>query len=93
MKCTMFIASLLSLGFAVGASAQSNQAPVMQQSTSTEDTRQANPVKPQLQKVSKGDQLKMQQAQDTTRPKGRKQRRLRSDSLRRGGATRVDTIR
>ncbi|QDK78154.1 hypothetical protein EXU85_05905 [Spirosoma sp. KCTC 42546] len=82
MKRFFFITSLLSSFIFVGAFAQSGQSPAVQQSTSTTDTRQANPPRP-----------KMKSTKDTTSPKNRKQRRLAPDSLRRGGATRVDTIR
>lgn len=92
MKRTAFFISLLSIGLAVSAQAQSGQSPTMQQSTSTVDTRQANPARPKLKKTRQQRQ-RMETGLDTTLPKGRNQRPLRPDSLRRGGATRVDTIR
>ncbi|GAB4051767.1 hypothetical protein GCM10028810_51130 [Spirosoma litoris] len=67
----------------MGVVAQSDQSPAVQQPTSTADTRQANPPRPKLKKNKS----------DTLTPKNRKQRRLAPDSLRRGGATRVDTVR
>lgn len=81
------------LGLSLGAFAQSGQSPTMQQSTSTTDNRQAHPPKPKLMKVTGNQRQKMEAGVDSTLPKNRKQRRLRPDSLRRGGATRVDTIR
>lgn len=93
MKRLTFFISLLSISLIVGAHAQSGQSPAIQQSTSTEDTRQANPARPKLKKASRQQRQRMETGLDTTLPKDRKQRRLRPDSLRRGGATRVDTIR
>jgi hypothetical protein len=93
MTRILFIASLISIAFTTGSLAQSNQSPTMQQSTSTEDNRLANPVKPKVKKTTKRARMEMEQGLDTTLPKNRKQRRLRPDSLRRGGATRVDTVR
>lgn len=93
MKRTAFFISLLSIAAAVGVHAQSDQSPTMQQSTSTQDTRQANPARPKLKKTTRQQRQRMETGLDTTLPKNRQQRRLRPDSLRRGGATRVDTIR
>jgi len=98
MKRILLVAALLWAGFATGAAAQSNQAPVLQQTTSTEDNRRANPPKPILQDNSMQQRRKLQKGVDTTLPKqqpkqDRKQRRLRPDSLRRGGVTRIDTVR
>ena len=91
MKRFLFIGALLSLS--IDALAQSGQSPTMQQSTSTTDTRQANPARPRLRKVNRQEQRQMETGLDSTLPKNRKQRRLRPDSLRRGGATRVDSVR
>ncbi|TAE30439.1 MAG: hypothetical protein EAZ91_10320 [Cytophagales bacterium] len=66
-----------------------NQAPTMQQSTSTQNTRQANPAKPRMKAVNPNQNREV--PRDTARPGNR--RKLRPDSLRRGGATKVDTIR
>ncbi|UFH56280.1 hypothetical protein [Spirosoma sp. KNUC1025] len=93
MKRMLLLINLLSLAFIVSASGQSNQSPAIQQSTSTTDTRQANPPQPKLKKTSRTERMKMETGMDTTLPKNRKQPRLRPDSLRRGGATRVDTVR
>ena len=93
MKFALFLTVLLSTGLTIGASAQSNQAPTMQQSTSTQDNRRANPAKPQIKKPNARERMEMEKGLDTTLPKNRKQRRLRPDSLRRGGATRVDSVR
>ena len=97
MKRIVFSTTILCFGLLMGAHAQSNQAPTMQQTTSTEESRRANPPKPMLKKISKGEQRKLERGMDTTLPKNRqksdrKPRKLRPDSLRRGGATRVDTI-
>ncbi|WP_138505166.1 hypothetical protein [Spirosoma lacussanchae] len=93
MKRTLFFTTLLGVAVLGAASAQSNQSPTMQQSTSTEETRPANPVRPKIQRRTRQERMQMETGLDTTLPKNRKQRRLRPDSLRRGGATRVDTIR
>jgi hypothetical protein len=93
MKRVLFIASLLSLALLINASGQSNQAPTIQQSTSTETNRQANPPRPKVKKSSPSDQMKRKTVLDSTLPGDRKQRQLRPDSLRRGGATRVDSVR
>lgn len=98
MKRILLLASLFSAGFAMGAAAQSNQAPVLQQSTSTEDRRQAHPPKPIFEEKSRRQRMELERGLDTTLPKqqpkrDRKPRRLRPDSLRRGGATRIDTVR
>lgn len=72
-----------------GSAAQAqNQSPTRQQSTSTPNTRQVKPVKPQVKPVNPNQNREV--PRDTTRRTGR---RLRPDSLRRGGAVRVDTIR
>lgn len=65
-----------------------NQSLTIQQSTSTPNTRQSNPVKPQVKPVNPNQNREV--PRDTTRQTGR---RLRPDSLRRGGAMKVDTIR
>ena len=93
MKRTVFFLSLLSTAIVGEAFAQSNQSPAIQQSTSTSDTRQANPARPKLKKMSRQERMQKQAGMDSTLPKNRKQPRLNPDSLRRGGATRVDTIR
>lgn len=93
MKFTLFLVGLLIVVCPVGALAQSSQSPTMQQSTSTEATRSANPVKPKVKKSGKRGRMAMEPGLDTTRPEGRNQRRLRPDSLRRGGATKVDSVR
>lgn len=84
MKPTLLLAILL----ASTLSYAQNQSPTVQQSTSTQNTRQANPTKPQV-KPSNSNQNR-EVPRDTTRPN---RRRLRPDSLRRGGAVKVDTIR
>ena len=96
MKFILTVAILGSLS-SVPALAQSGQSPVMQQSTATSDNRQANPVRPMLKRKTAQQQQRMHVGLDTTRPKKPaptppKQRRLPPDSLRRGGAVRVDTI-
>lgn len=93
MKRTFALFSLLSVMLGAGAFAQSGQSPVMQQSTSTTDNRQANPPRPRLKKGTNLGGSQREAVLDSTLPKNRKQRRLRPDSLRRGGATRVDTVR
>lgn len=93
MKRSAFLISLLSVGLAVATHAQSGQSPAIQQSTSTEDNRQANPARPKLKKATRQQRKRMETGLDTTLPKDREQRRLRPDSLRRGGATKVDTVR
>ena len=92
MKRTLFLTSFLCAGLTVSAMAQSSQSPTMQQSTSTQDNRQANPARPKLKKTTRQQRQRMNTGLDTTLPKNRNQRRLRPDSLRRGGATKVDTI-
>ena len=92
MKNILFITTLLCLGCLAGAFAQSGQSPVMQQSTSTVNSRPTSQPKPKLKKLNRRERMEMKQGLDTTLPKNRKQRRLRPDSLRRGGATRVDTV-
>ncbi|GAB3026964.1 hypothetical protein [Spirosoma pulveris] len=87
-----FLFCLLGLALSVVTYAQSNQSPVMQQSTSTTDTRQANPAQPKV-KMNRKQRSKMEAGMDTTLPGNRKQRRLPPDSLRRGGATKVDSVR
>lgn len=74
--------SLLGLSLTAGA----QQAPVMNQSTS--NPQQARPARPQAKPVNPNQNREA--PIDTTRP-GR--RKLRPDSLRRGGAVRIDTIR
>lgn len=98
MNRRLLFVSALCAGVTMGAFAQSNQSPTLQEATSTTDTRQANPPKPILKKSNRQQRMEMEKGMDTTlpanRPKNdRKQRRLPPDSLRRGGATRVDTIR
>lgn len=87
-----FLFGLLAVALSTGAYAQSNQSPTMQQSTSTTDTRQANPAQPKV-KMNRQQRAKMAAGMDSTLPKNRKQRRLPPDSLRRGGATKVDSVR
>ncbi len=93
MKRYRIFCTLLGLCLTVGAFAQSSQSPTMQQSTSTVDTRQTNPVRPKIKRSTARQRARMEQGLDSTLPKDRPKRRLRPDSLRRGGATRVDTIR
>lgn len=93
MRTLLIFSILLCLSLPAVTLAQSGQSPTIDQSTSTVDTRQANPPQPKLKKASRRDRMQMQQGMDTTLPKNRPNRRLRPDSLRRGGATRVDTIR
>ncbi|GAB3642250.1 hypothetical protein [Spirosoma arcticum] len=93
MKRTAYFISLLSIGLIINAQAQSGQSPTIQQSTSTVDTRQANPARPKVKKTTRQQRQRMETGLDTTLPNGHNQRPLRPDSLRRGGATRVDTIR
>lgn len=94
MKRFLFMGSMLCaiLSANYGYS-QSNQAPVIQQSTSTTDTRQANPTRPKMKRMNRQQQRKMESGMDSTQPGNRRQPRLRPDSLRRGGATRVDSVR
>ncbi|QKZ12855.1 hypothetical protein [Spirosoma sp. KUDC1026] len=92
MKRILFFATLLTAGLSIGARAQSNQSPVMQQSTSTDKTKPTSEPKPMMN-VGKKQRARMATGLDTTLPKDRKQRRLRPDSLRRGGATKLDTLR
>ena len=93
MKRTLLVLSLLSVGLVTGTFAQSGQSPTMQQSTSTTDNRQANPARPKIKKQSRRQRMQMETGLDSTLPKDRKQQRLNPDSLRRGGATRVDSVR
>ncbi|GAB4021607.1 hypothetical protein [Spirosoma koreense] len=93
MKRTLLLIHWISLTLVWGAFGQSNQSPTMQQSTSTTDTRQTDPAQPKLKKPDRRERQKIEAGVDSTLPKNRKQRRLRPDSLRRGGATRVDTVR
>ena len=93
MKRLVFFTALLSTVLTVCTVAQSGQSPTLQQSTSTQDNRQANPTRPKLKKTTRQQRQRLETGLDTTLPKNRPQRRLRPDSLRRGGATRVDTIR
>lgn len=88
MKNKRWIGILVGLGLAFSVSAQ-NQNPTLQQSTSTtkEQERRQNKAKQKLQKEA---MRKQQSIGDTPRTR---QRTLRPDSLRRGGATKVDTIR
>ena len=78
----------LCLLLASGASQAQDKSPTMQQSTSTPNTRQSNPVKPKVKPVNPNQNREV--PRDTSSRQGR--RRLRPDSLRRGGATKVDTI-
>ena len=93
MKRILLLSSLLTLSVIGMSFAQSGQSPTMQQTTSTTDNRQANPPKPTMKKTSLRDRMKMEAGMDSTLPKNRKQKRLPADSLRRGGATRVDSVR
>ncbi|MBC3786433.1 DUF4148 domain-containing protein [Spirosoma utsteinense] len=93
MKRTLFFTTLLVAGLTAGAMAQSGQSPTMQQSTSTVETPGTNTPRPKIKKTSRRERMEMERGMDTTLPKDRKQRRLPPDSLRRGGATKVDTIR
>ena len=93
MKRMMILINMLSFVLIISAYGQSNQSPAIQQSTSTTDTRQANPAQPKIKKPNRRERMRMEAGMDSTLPKNRKQPRLRPDSLRRGGATRIDTIR
>jgi hypothetical protein len=93
MRRILFLTTLLSIGLLAETYAQSNQSPVMQQSTSTDKTLPTSEPKPMIKKVGPKQRAKMAAGLDTTLPKDRRKRRLRPDSLRRGGATKVDTIR
>jgi len=86
MKTVLIVA--LGLLLAGGVVHAQNQLPTMQQSTSTPNTRQSNQAKPQVKPVNPNQNREV--PRDTTRRTGR---RLRPDSLRRGGAVKVDTIR
>ncbi len=77
---------MLCIGLSVPVYAQ-NQSPVMQDSTSTTQKRGMNQTKKQSQREAL---RKQQMLKDTPMTKPRP---LRPDSLRRGGATRVDTLR
>jgi len=93
MKRSLFFTTLLSAGLAVGSLAQSGQAPTIQQSTSTRVNPSTNQPKQKIKKQSRRQRMEMERGLDTTLPKDRQQRQLRPDSLRRGGATKVDTVR
>ena len=93
MKRLTIVLSLIMTAFMTETRAQSGQSPVLQQSTSTVVTPPTSRPKPKFKKTNRRDQMKMEQGLDTTLPKNRRQQRLRPDSLRRGGATRVDTVR
>ncbi|MCY7357792.1 MAG: hypothetical protein LH609_10040 [Rudanella sp.] len=80
---------MLFLLFAGGTLQAQDKLPTMQQSTSTPNTRQSNPAKPRVKPVNPNQNREV--PRDTASRSGR--RRLRPDSLRRGGAVRVDTIR
>ncbi len=87
MKTVLIL--MLCLLLTAGASQAQDKSPTMQQSTSTQNTRQANPVKPKVKPVNPNQNREV--PRDTSSRPGR--RRLRPDSLRRGGAVKVDTIR
>ncbi|MBD2700905.1 hypothetical protein IC229_09670 [Spirosoma sp. BT702] len=89
MKRYVFFISLLTGGLASASFGQNNSLP---QSASTTESFQTAPV---MNKADEQRRLQRDISQDTTKtkPKNRKQKRLRPDSLRRGGATRVDTVR
>ncbi|WP_234735928.1 hypothetical protein [Tellurirhabdus bombi] len=107
MKLYKYIGILaVGLGVSLSATAQ-NQQPTMNQSTSTTETRGSAQDKKAIQdkKMLKDPGLKQRQRReqindgrpanepiDDRRP-ANEQRRLRPDSLRRGGATSVDTLR
>lgn len=93
MNCILLLVSLLFGRLCNAGSAQRNQASVMPQSTSTTDMRQAHPARSRMKAADRQERLKREAGVDTTLPKNRRQRRLPPDSLRRGGATRVDTVR
>lgn len=80
---------LILLLFAGGMLQAQDKSPTMQQSTSTPNTRQSNPVKPRVKTVNPNQNREV--PRDTASQAGG--RRLRPDSLRRGGAVKVDTIR
>ena len=94
----------LVIGFALGINGiawAQNQSPTMNQSTTTTDTRGTAPtedrsIKQEMEKndVKKGAiKQRLGKGQiDDRRPTGNP-KKLRSDSLRRGGATKVDTLR
>ncbi|WP_020601562.1 hypothetical protein [Spirosoma spitsbergense] len=90
MKRILFIGSMLSIGLLVSASGQSNPSPATKPPTSTpKNTRQIDPAQ---KKLSQQERRRKEAAMDTTKPANRKGRRLRPDSLRRGGVTKVDTV-
>ena len=93
MKRTLFLVLLLNGGLMASAMAQSGQSPIMQQSTSTVQTPPTSQPKPKIKKMDRRERLEMKRGLDTTLPRNRNQRRLAPDSLRRGGATKVDTVR
>ncbi len=80
---------MLSIGLLGSAAGQINQSPAEKQTTSNPNTRQIDPVQ---KKLSQQERRKKEAALDTTVPRNRKGRRLRPDSLRRGGVTKVDTV-
>ncbi|WP_461140511.1 hypothetical protein [Spirosoma pomorum] len=93
MQRILFLTLSLTVCLLLNAQGQSNQSPVMQQSTSTEKTPPTSEPKPMMKNVGPKQRAKMAAGLDTTLPKDRKKKRLRPDSLRRGGATKVDTVR
>ncbi|GAB3990963.1 hypothetical protein GCM10028807_19530 [Spirosoma daeguense] len=90
MKRYMLLIGLLIGGLATASFGQINTLP---QSASTTESLQERPIPPTMNKSDEQRRLQQKVAQDTTRPKKRDPKRLRPDSLRRGGATRIDTIR
>ncbi|WP_018623201.1 hypothetical protein [Spirosoma luteum] len=90
MKRILIIGSMLSIGLLISASGQSNPSPTTQPATATPgNTKQIDPAQ---KKISQQERRRKEAAMDTTLPGKRKGRRLRPDSLRRGGVTKVDTV-
>ncbi|CAN5261534.1 hypothetical protein BH09BAC4_BH09BAC4_23100 [soil metagenome] len=89
MKYTLWISLLLTTGLFT----QANQAVAFSKSIVLVGTYQSDQGPVKNKKRPKGEPLKTNTGMDSTSPQNRKQRRLNPDSLRRGGATKVDTVR
>ena len=89
MKYTVWLSLLLIAGFFT----QANQSIADSKSISFVDTYQADQDPAKNKKTPRNEQLKMNTGLDSTTPKNRRQRRLNPDTLRRGGATKVYTVR
>lgn len=76
-----------------GFSTQATQAVAFSKSIASVGTYQSDQGPVKNKKTPKGEQLKMNTGMDSTSPRNRKPQRLNPDSLRRGGATKVDTVR